>query len=161
MNSLSYVELDSEIGRIGIWASDIGVTALEIGVRKKAEVAASAKSQKLAKQAALELQKYFAGKLTSFSVPTVTSGTAFQRQVWKEISKIAFGKTLSYSEIAKRIGRPKAARAVGAAVGANPVPIIIGCHRVMGATGALTGYSGGKGIPTKKALLKLEGISFR
>ena len=79
--------------------------------------------------------------------------------MWAEISKIEFGKTKTYGEIAEAIGRPKAVRAVGGAVGANPVPLVIGCHRVLGAAGKITGYSGGDGLPTKRWLLKLEGLS--
>ena len=84
--------------------------------------------------------------------------TEFQKSVWRQIARIPFGKTKSYADIAKAIGKPKAARAVGGAVGSNPVPLVVGCHRVMGASGKITGYSGGKGIPTKQWLLEHEGI---
>jgi methylated-DNA-[protein]-cysteine S-methyltransferase len=86
------------------------------------------------------------------------NGTEFQRSVWKQIAKIPFGKTVSYADIANKIGKPLASRAVGGAVGSNPVPLIVGCHRVMGASGRITGYSGGEGIPTKRWLLELEQI---
>lgn len=109
-------------------------------------------------RAADELTSYFQAKTKSFSAETELVGTDFQKAVWAEIAKIEYGKTVSYSEIAAAIGKPRAARAVGGAVGANPVPIIVPCHRVMGSTGKITGYSGGAGIPTKEFLLKLEGI---
>jgi methylated-DNA-[protein]-cysteine S-methyltransferase len=89
----------------------------------------------------------------------MSMGTDFQRSVWKEIGKIKFGQVKTYADIAKAIGKPLAARAVGGAVGSNPIPLIVGCHRVLGASGKITGYSGGKGIPTKRILLKLEGIA--
>jgi methylated-DNA-[protein]-cysteine S-methyltransferase len=86
------------------------------------------------------------------------NGTEFQKAVYKQIAKIGFGKTVSYAAIAAKLGKPQASRAVGGAVGSNPVPIIVGCHRVLGASGKITGYSGGDGLPTKRWLLKLEGI---
>jgi methylated-DNA-[protein]-cysteine S-methyltransferase len=85
------------------------------------------------------------------------NGTAFQKKVWKEIAKIPEGKTISYKELAKRIGKPKAVRAVANAVGANPLPIVIPCHRVIRSDGSLGGYSGKGGTKTKRALLKKEG----
>lgn len=101
-----------------------------------------------------QLTAYFAGELKSFDLKLNPGGTEFQMQVLEELQKIPYGLTASYGDIAKRIGRPKAVRAVGAANGRNPIPIIIPCHRVIGSTGKLTGFGGG--IPTKKALLKLE-----
>jgi methylated-DNA-[protein]-cysteine S-methyltransferase len=88
-------------------------------------------------------------------------GTAFQEAVWQQIADLGWGQTASYAEIAGAIGNPKAVRAVGGAVGANPVPLIVGCHRVMGASGQITGYSGGDGIATKKWLLNHESIDYR
>jgi methylated-DNA-[protein]-cysteine S-methyltransferase len=101
-----------------------------------------------------QLTAYFAGERKSFDLKLDPVGTEFQLQVLNELQKIPYGITASYGEIAQRIGRPKAVRAVGAANGRNPIPIIIPCHRVIGSTGKLTGFGGG--IPTKKALLKLE-----
>ena len=86
------------------------------------------------------------------------NGTAFQKKVWNEISKIPKGKTITYKELAKRIGKPKAVRAVGNAVGANPMPITIPCHRVVRSDGSLGGYSGKGGTKTKRALLKREKV---
>ncbi|MTA83904.1 MAG: methylated-DNA--[protein]-cysteine S-methyltransferase, partial [Actinobacteria bacterium] len=103
---------------------------------------------------------YLKGNLPKFSLPLKVLGTPFQLAVWKTIAKVPFGKTISYGEIAAAIGKPQAARAVGAAVGANPTPLLVGCHRVLGSNGSLTGYSGGQGIKTKKLLLAHEGIDY-
>jgi methylated-DNA-[protein]-cysteine S-methyltransferase len=101
-----------------------------------------------------QLDEYFAGRLRTFSTPLVFEGTAFQNQVWKELCRIPYGETISYLELANRIRNPRAVRAVGMANGANPIAIIVPCHRVIGSNGSLTGFGGG--IPTKRALLELE-----
>ena len=101
-----------------------------------------------------QLEEYFAGTRKEFDLPLHLSGSDFQVQVLKELQQIPYGETTSYGEIAKRIGRPKAMRAVGAANGRNPIPIIIPCHRVIGSSGDLTGFGGG--LDTKEALLRLE-----
>ena len=101
-----------------------------------------------------QLREYFAGERKTFDLPLQLSGTEFQVQVLEELQKIPYGETASYGDIARRIGRPKAMRAVGAANGRNPIPIIIPCHRVIGSTGDLTGFGGG--LDTKEALLRLE-----
>lgn len=106
------------------------------------------------KQAKKELDLYFAGKLKDFTVPVKPEGTEFQRACWKALTKIPYGATRSYGEQANKIGKPKAVRAVGLANGRNPIPIIIPCHRVIGANGSLTGFGGG--LPTKQFLLELE-----
>jgi methylated-DNA-[protein]-cysteine S-methyltransferase len=105
--------------------------------------------------AAEELRAYFAGSLRAFSVPLDMEGTEFQLCVWHHLTKIPYGETRSYAQVAEAVGRPKAVRAVGAANGSNPVAIIVPCHRVIGSTGKLTGYGGG--LPMKKRLLELEG----
>ena len=104
--------------------------------------------------AARQLREYFAGRRTQFDLPLEPEGTAFQRSVWRRLQEIPYGKTISYGELARRIGNPKASRAVGMANGANPIPIVIPCHRVIGADGTLTGFGGG--LPIKRALLALE-----
>ena len=105
-----------------------------------------------------QLTEYFSGQRSSFDVPLdLAYGTAFQQSVWLTLLKIPQGGTASYGEVSQRIGKPAAVRAVGAAVGRNPVSIIVPCHRVMGAGGALTGYAGG--LARKSALLKLEGVA--
>ena len=101
-----------------------------------------------------QLTEYFDGERKDFDLPLHLSGTEFQLLVLEELKKIPYGETTSYGDIAKRIGRPNAMRAVGAANGRNPIPIIVPCHRVIGATGDLTGFGGG--LDTKSALLRLE-----
>ena len=101
-----------------------------------------------------ELTAYFAGELREFSLPLAPVGTPFQLDVWNALRAIPYGETRSYGELAERIGRPKAVRAVGAANGANPLPIVVPCHRVIGSNGTLTGFGGG--LPLKQALLALE-----
>lgn len=101
-----------------------------------------------------ELDQYFAGRLRRFSTPVAFHGTPFQNSVWRELLRIPYGETISYLQLARRIGNAKAVRAVGLANGANPVAIIVPCHRVIGANGSLTGFGGG--LPTKRALLELE-----
>ncbi len=101
-----------------------------------------------------ELDRYFAGRLQEFTVPVRPSGTAFQQAVWAALRTIPFGETRSYGAIARQIRRPAAVRAVGAANGANPIPVIIPCHRVIGANGSLTGFGGG--MERKRFLLDLE-----
>ena len=111
-------------------------------------------SKKPFTEAMQQLTGYFAGKRHSFDLKLCPGGTQFQLSVLRELQQIPYGATASYGEIAERIGRPKAARAVGAANGRNPIPIIIPCHRVIGSNGTMTGFGGG--IPLKKALLRLE-----
>jgi methylated-DNA-[protein]-cysteine S-methyltransferase len=104
------------------------------------------------------ISRYFHGDLTAIdNLPTKTNGTPFQRQVWQALREIPLGTTISYGELAKRIGRPKAVRAVGLANGSNPVGVIVPCHRVIGSNGSLTGYGGG--LPRKQWLLEHEGAS--
>ena len=104
-----------------------------------------------------QLAEYFAGERTSFDLPLAPRGTDFQRRVWAQLREIAFGETTSYGEIARRVGSPKAVRAVGAANGRNPIPIIVPCHRVVGSDGSLTGFGGG--IERKEWLLAHEGAA--
>lgn len=111
-------------------------------------------SEKYFADARKQLAEYFDGKRTRFDLELAPSGTDFQLQVLDELQRIPYGETATYADIADRIGRPKAVRAVGAANGHNPLPIVIPCHRVIGSDGKMTGFGGG--IPTKKALLRLE-----
>ena len=101
-----------------------------------------------------ELNEYFLGQREDFTIPLILDGTPFQSRVWRALRDIPYGATESYGALAARIGDPKAVRAVGLANGANPISIIIPCHRVIGSNGSLTGYGGG--LPTKRALLDLE-----
>jgi methylated-DNA-[protein]-cysteine S-methyltransferase len=101
-----------------------------------------------------QLQTYFAGELENFDLQLAPEGTPFQLEVWRRLCEIPYGQTISYGELAGRIGNPKASRAVGLANGSNPIPIVIPCHRVIGSNGKLTGYGGG--LPIKEKLLALE-----
>jgi methylated-DNA-[protein]-cysteine S-methyltransferase len=101
-----------------------------------------------------QLNAYFAGQLEQFDLALLPQGTPFQQKVWSELQKIPYGETISYGELARRIGNPKASRAVGLANGSNPISIVIPCHRVIGSNGKLTGYGGG--LPIKEKLLALE-----
>lgn len=101
-----------------------------------------------------QLEEYFAGSRKDFDLPVIFNGTEFQVAVLRALQEIPYGETVSYGEIAKRIGRPRAVRAVGAANGRNPIPIVVPCHRVIGSSGDLTGFGGG--LDTKEALLRLE-----
>jgi methylated-DNA-[protein]-cysteine S-methyltransferase len=102
-----------------------------------------------------QLQRYFAGELQRFDLPLdLSAGTVFQQQVWAQLQTIESGKTVSYGHLSQQLGKPKAVRAVGAAVGGNPISIVVPCHRVLGANGTLTGYAGG--LDRKSALLQLE-----
>lgn len=102
-----------------------------------------------------QLDQYFSGKRRAFDLPLSPHGTDFQRRVWKALRTIPYGQTISYAELARRVGNPRASRAVGLANGRNPLSIIVPCHRVIGADGSLTGYGGGLAI--KESLLRLEG----
>jgi methylated-DNA-[protein]-cysteine S-methyltransferase len=150
------VSLESPIGPITLIAQGEKIVRVELGKKARAEG-----SSKVLTEAKKQLDAYFSGKLDRFNIPIDAVGTEFQKSVWKEISKIGFGRKLSYGEIAANIGNPAASRAVGAAVGSNPTPLLVGCHRVLGSTGKITGFTGGKGIKTKAWLLDHEQIEFR
>ncbi|MFP4394634.1 MAG: methylated-DNA--[protein]-cysteine S-methyltransferase [Anaerolineales bacterium] len=111
----------------------------------------------LLREARAQLAGYFAGRRTAFDLPLDLRGTDFQRAVWEALLAIPYGETRAYGDIAAAIGRPRAARPVGQAVGANPVGVIVPCHRVIGSDGRLTGFGGG--LDLKRALLRLEGVS--
>jgi len=158
VNNLNFLDIESPIGLIRVFEADGKITALNIAVKKS--TTKSTQNSKVLQEAKIQLDRYFQGKLTKFDLPVdLSQGTPFQKAVWQQIAKVGFGESVSYAEIAKAIKNPKASRAVGGAVGANPIPLIIGCHRVLGASGKITGYSGGKGIPTKKWLLRYENIN--
>jgi len=111
----------------------------------------------LLRACARQLAEYFAGRRNAFELPMAPRGTPFQRRVWDEIARIPYGETVSYAELARRAGAPGAARAAGAATGRNPLAIVVPCHRVIGTSGALTGYAGG--VDRKARLLALEGTA--
>ena len=137
----------TEAGLAGAWFEDQRHHPVEIDAVERPD-------DPLLAVAAEQLRAYFAGEACDFDVALDLQGTAFQRAVWAELLRIAPGATRSYGDIARRLGAPTASRAVGAAVGRNPVSIIVPCHRVVGSSGALTGYAGG--LDRKTALLRLE-----
>lgn len=118
------------------------------------EIFGNKKETPVIKRAKKQLDEYFSGKRTTFDLPLKLEGTEFQKSVWKELMKIPYGKTASYYDIASAVQNPKACRAVGMANNKNKIPIIIPCHRIIGKSGALTGYAGG--LEVKKKLLELE-----
>lgn len=149
--------IDSPIGPLLLVASGDALTRIDFG-GERAGRSEAGRAPVLAR-AKRELGDYFRGKLREFTVPLAPEGTAFQRDVWNALLALPYGETTTYGEIAQKIGRPAAVRAVGAANGANPIPIIIPCHRVIGRDGSLTGYGGG--ISIKQFLLRLEGVRVR
>ena len=108
------------------------------------------------KETAMQLEEYFAGERKEFDVPMELDGTPFQREVWTELTRIPYGETISYGELARRVGRPNGPRAVGQANGRNPIPIVVPCHRVLASNG-IGGYGGG--LKVKRALLAVEGVT--
>ena len=155
-NADASISFNSPIGDITIESRNEKIVSLVMGYRSP-----DFGNSKVLKEAKKQVQAYFAGKLNKFDLPVQLEGTDFQKSVWKVIAKTGFGKTVSYGDIGEKIGKPLAARAIGGAVGANPVPLIVGCHRVLGSSGKITGYSGGDGIPTKEFLLDLENIEYK
>jgi methylated-DNA-[protein]-cysteine S-methyltransferase len=135
-------------------ASASGIRAVEFDRRPVAEGQRN-DGNPLLTEAARQLRAYFAGALREFSLPLDMQGTEFQKRVWGQVAAIPYGETRSYLQIAQALGSPRAVRAVGAANGANPVPIVVPCHRVIGAKGSLVGYGGG--LAMKRRLLELEG----
>jgi len=158
MDGLHYTLVDdSPVGPLLLAGNTDGLHVLSFGVGSRPrEIDASWKldTTGVLKGVRKELDQYFAGRLKTFSTPVVFNGTPFQNDVWRQLCRIPYGETVSYLDIAKRIKNPKAVRAVGMANGANPIAIIVPCHRVIGSNGSLTGFGGG--LPTKRALLELE-----
>ncbi len=154
------VVTDSPIGRIAVGSTEKGVSHLEIlaDADNRKGISNSSKAKEISDLACKQLNEYFQGKRQVFDLPLDLMGTDFQKRIWIELLEIPFGATRSYGEIAHSVSKPMAARAVGGAVGSNPVPIIVPCHRVMGSSGRLTGYSATGGLETKSKLLHLEGI---
>jgi methylated-DNA-[protein]-cysteine S-methyltransferase len=158
--SLVYKFIPSPIGRLKLVASREGVVAilwaretpshadLELGEMRNED------SNRTLLETERQLNEYFAGKRREFSLRLDMRGTTFQKNVWEALLAIPYGETRSYGQIAKQIGRPSASRAVGAANGQNPIPIVVPCHRVIGSTGKLTGFGGG--LDVKAKLLDLE-----
>ncbi|GAB5499471.1 MAG: methylated-DNA--[protein]-cysteine S-methyltransferase [Pseudohongiellaceae bacterium] len=151
-----YHYLDAPIGRLLLAGSGDALTLLGFPSGSMARRHESGWQQDAGpfRQVCEQLQEYFAGERQAFELTLAPAGTTFQQQVWSSLQAIPFGETWSYGQLATRIGKPKAARAVGAANGLNPIPVIIPCHRVIGANGKLTGFGGG--LDTKRYLLDLE-----
>ena len=147
---------DSPVGELTIYANEKGLVAIDWPTQSR-DVQPESKSSaahSLVEQARSELDAYFAGRLTRFSTPVDPEGTDFQQQVWQALCAIPYGETSTYGQLAIDLGQPNGSRAVGAATGRNPIPIIIPCHRLLGSNGKLTGFAGG--LPAKQQLLALE-----
>ncbi len=156
MGVTSYTMMESPIGPLMLAGDDAGLRQVHFanGRRPQSPQRDWIEAKTPFKEVIRQLESYFAGKLKEFDLPLVLDGTEFQRLVWNHLRKIPYGETISYGQLAKRIGSPDAARTVGLANGSNPIPIIIPCHRVIGSNGDLTGFGGG--LPVKKKLLALE-----
>lgn len=151
MNSILF--LSTKIGQIAIEENGTAVTNVYFG-NEAAISKAPVRETELLKEAARQLEQYFAGKQREFSLPLAPDGTEFQQKVWRALCSVPYGETRSYKEIAELVGSPKAFRAVGMANNRNPIPIFIPCHRIIGANGKLIGYRGG--LDVKNQLLNLE-----
>ena len=154
---MRYGYLDTPIGRLLIVGDDDAVRRIEFprnGNPGRPEADWQESVRGAVGETIRQLREYFAGRRSEFDLPLAPEGTEFQRTVWNRLREIPYGETISYGELAKRVGNPKASRAVGAANGQNPIPIVIPCHRVIGSNGKLTGFGGG--LPVKEALLALE-----
>jgi methylated-DNA-[protein]-cysteine S-methyltransferase len=154
--------VESPIGRIELLGDGSAVISLAIEREGTLPHDDSAEhTDAVLDRAAIQLGEYFSGRRTAFDVPLSLAGTEFQRSVWARLGELRFGEVTSYGALGLSTGRATAGRAVGGAVGANPVPILVPCHRVLAANSRITGYSGGNGIPTKVWLLDHEGIGHR
>ena len=156
---IRYCELPSPIGVLTLAGDEKALREIHFSRgshakrRPSEELSAPSVAAPL-REAVAQLEAYFAGRLSRFDLPLSLEGTPFQQECWSILRSIPYGETVSYGEIARRIGRPAASRAVGAANGSNPIPIIVPCHRVIGSNGSLTGFGGGLSI--KRQLLELE-----
>jgi methylated-DNA-[protein]-cysteine S-methyltransferase len=150
---MKYTHVDTPIGKLTVVAAGTGIRRILWEGEAPPEGAVEGGSDIL-DAAVTQIREYFSGARTTFDLPLDLGGTPFQQKVWRELGSIPFGTTISYGEQARRIGRPQAARAVGAANGRNPVPVVLPCHRVIGSGGALTGFGGG--LDTKRTLLRHE-----
>ena len=151
-----YCYIDSPIGELLLAGDDEALTMIGFPEGKMRRKPASdwVENKQAFAEASRQLKEYFAGERHEFDLPLRLDGTEFQILVLEELQRIPYGETTSYGDIASRIGRPKAVRAVGAANGRNPIPIVVPCHRVIGSSGSLTGFGGG--LDAKRALLQLE-----
>jgi len=153
-----YRHMDSPVGRLLLAADDEGLRLIEFPSPRHPMARPQQWRQDdhpVLERTRRQLDEYFGGERRRFDLPLAPLGTPFQVQVWNALAGIGYGDTLSYLQLAARVARPTATRAVGAANGRNPLPIVLPCHRVIGADGSLTGFGGG--LPTKRFLLQLEG----
>ena len=148
---LTYYPYQTPLGHLTVASDGSAITAIAFG---SPPLPGERRATELTNRAANQLQEYHAGKRRAFDLPLAPEGTEFQKRVWAALSDIPYGQTRSYSEVAAAIGNPKACRAVGGANNRNPLPIVVPCHRVIGANGSLVGYAGGSKI--KAYLLDLE-----
>ena len=149
---MRWLVIDSPIGDLSVAADETGVCGVHFG---RVQAAVTETDDDRLRAAAAELAAYFAGELTAFTVPlSVRRGSEFERAVWREMSEIPYGEMRTYGEVADRVADPGAARAVGMACNRNPIPVIVPCHRIVGAGGKLVGFGGG--LPRKRYLLELE-----
>ncbi len=146
---------DSPVGRLGLMAQGDALTALALPNQPVPLIAE--RETPVLREARRQLEAYFAGTLRDFDVPLRLEGTPFRLRVWEQLRKIPYGQVITYGELARRVGQPNAARAVGGANHHNPIAILVPCHRVVAAGGSLGGYGGG--LELKRALLKLEGVN--
>ena len=150
--------METPVGKLRLVASNKGLTAIDVkATYSKLETKLDGRAQEILAETRKQLTQYFAGDRKKFDLPFDLTGTPFQVKAWKTLTRIPYGKTISYSEQAKAMRKAKAFRAVGSANGKNPIPIIIPCHRVIASNGGLGGYS--LGLKMKRQLMKLEGIS--
>ena len=157
--SLAYHDFDTPIGTLRIVGDDDGVERVDLPNSAASDPDPEWRARRRSlpgplQRAKRQLLEYFDGARRDFDLPLAPAGTPFQHRVWDELRRIPYGETISYGELARRIGRPTASRAVGAANGRNPLAIVVPCHRVIGADGTLTGYGGG--LPVKETLLAHE-----
>ncbi len=156
MSTVSYTTMKSPIGPLLLAGDEDGLRLVHFafGRRPKSPQPDWVENNAPFREVIRQLGAYFDGKLKDFDLPVVLEGTVFQLLVWRNLQRIPYGETVSYGQLARRIGSPEAARAVGLANGSNPIPIIVPCHRVIGSNGDLTGFGGG--LAVKKKLLELE-----
>jgi methylated-DNA-[protein]-cysteine S-methyltransferase len=152
----AFAQIESPLGPLLLAADETGLRSIDFvnGRRPVSPDAAWHEDPAFLNEPIRQLRAYFAGDLETFNLPLAPAGTTFQLAVWRDLCEIPYGKTISYGELARRLGNPKACRAVGLANGSNPIPIVIPCHRVIGSNGKLTGYGGG--LLLKEKLLALE-----
>ena len=154
---MKYCYLDTPIGTLLIAGEDNAVRLIAFprnGKPRRPEAGWTESAGGALAETVRQLREYFGGKRVDFDLPLAPQGTAFQQRVWRKLQEIPYGKTISYGELARRVGNPKASRAVGSANGKNQIPIVIPCHRVIASGGGLGGFGGG--LPTKTKLLNLE-----